>query len=167
MDKIHASLVIEILGRPAKHVSEAMDTIITRMGSEKGIEILTKEIHEPAPVEKSKDLFTTFAEIEVELDSLSNYFGILFAYMPSHIEIIRPEKYNIMNSELNDLGNNLVQRLHNYDAVTKKALSDVQILTQKLQEVAPHLFKQEETQTPQKETKKKEKPKKKSKKKSK
>jgi len=140
MGEIHASLIIEILGRPKENVKEAIQTIATRLGAEKGVKVIKKELHEPAPVKDSKDLFTTFAEIEVELESLGNYFGILFAYMPSHIEIIKPEKFSLMNSELNELGNNLVQRLHNYDAITKKAVVESQTLAKKLQEVAPHLF---------------------------
>ncbi|MBU0761184.1 MAG: hypothetical protein KJ600_04545 [Nanoarchaeota archaeon] len=144
MDKLNASLIVEILGRPPDHLKESLNLLVEKMGSEKGVKIINKTCHEPKEVEGSKDFFTTFAEIDVELESLSNYFGILLAYMPSHIEITYPEKLTITNADLNEVANALTQRLHNYDAVVKKALADRDVLVKKLQEVAPHLFKQKD-----------------------
>ncbi len=141
MEKIQASLIIEILGRPPEHVKESLATLVTKLGSEKGVKILNKQIHPPVPVKDSKDLFTTFAEIDLELDTLANYFGVLFAYMPSHIEITSPEKLAISNIDLNELANVLVQRLHNYDAIAKQIITERDILLNKLKEVAPYLFK--------------------------
>ena len=63
MSKLHVSLIIEILGRPAEHVKESLNMLVVKLGSEKGVKIIDKKYHEPAPVENSKDLFTTFAEV--------------------------------------------------------------------------------------------------------
>lgn len=141
MEKIHVSLIIEILGRPAENVKEAIQTIVTRIGSEKGVKVINKQFHEPNLIEKSNDLFTTFVELELELDELSNYFGIIFAYMPSHIEIINPEKITLQNVDLNVIGNALVQRLHNYDAITKGVINERNIILEKLKEISPETFK--------------------------
>lgn len=139
MSKIQTSMVIEILGRPPEHVTEAINGIVEKIGTEKGVKLLEKTCHEPIPVEGSKDLFTTFADIMVELDSLDDYFKVMFTYMPSHIELISPEKITLINSDLNMLGNKLMQRLHEYDAITKKVILEHDIALKKLQEVAPHL----------------------------
>ncbi|MFH1290901.1 MAG: hypothetical protein ABIH92_05875 [Nanoarchaeota archaeon] len=144
MGKIHASLIIEILGRPVEHVKEALNTLVVKLSSEKGVKVINKTYHDPTQVEDTKDLFTAFAEVDVELDSLENYFGILFAYMPSHIEITHPEKITLTNANLADIANVLVQRLHNYDAITKKMIAERNILLKKLKEIAPHLFKQKD-----------------------
>jgi len=157
MEKIHASLVLEILGRPKEHVKEALNTLVIKMGSDKGVKLLNKSYHEPVPVEDSKDLFTAFAEVTVELDTLANYIGIIFAYMPSHIEIIKPENLSVNKAELNELANVLAQRLHNYDAVTKQMIAERDTVLKKLYEIAPHLFKQPEQpqqQAPRSESKK-------------
>lgn len=140
MEKIHASMMIEILGRPADHVSSALQELVEKLGTEKGVKVLEKTLHEPHEVENSKDLFTAFAEIDVEFDALQNYFATIFAYMPSHIEIISPEKISLSNHDLNELGNALTQRLHNYDAVTKNVLTNSQIILEKLKEVAPKTY---------------------------
>ena len=136
-----------------------MNTVLGRIAAEKGVKILDKKINEPVPVKDSEDLFTTFAELTLEIDSLMQYFGILFAYMPSHIEITKPEKIILSNFDLNEAGNRLAQRLHDYDSITKNALMQKDALMKKLYEVAPHLFKNEEDnkQTPKKEEKKRKK----------
>jgi hypothetical protein len=140
MEKLQISIVLEIMGRPANHLKEALTTLVDRLGSEKGVRIISREHHEPLPMKDTKDLFTSFAEISLEADSIIDYIGILFAYLPSHIEITHPEKIPLSNIDLNDIGNKLAQRLHDYDAITKKALYEKDFLTKKLQEVAPHLF---------------------------
>jgi len=139
MSKLQTNMVIEILGRPPEHVTEAINGIVDKIGTEKGVKILERTCHEPIPVEGSKNLFTTFADIMVELDSLDDYFKVMFTYMPSHIELISPEKITLINSDLNTLGNKLMQRLHEYDAITKKVIIEHDLALKKLQEVAPEL----------------------------
>jgi len=141
MDKIQASLVLEILGRPAEHVKEALIGVVKTIGEEKGINITKKEFNDPIPAQNSKNLFTTFVNLDVDLDTLDNYFGLLFTYMPSHIELINPEKITYTNAQINELGNAIVQRLHHYDSITKRAMIDKETYEKKLKEVAPHLFK--------------------------
>ena len=158
-NKINATLLLEILGRPKEHVKEALTTLVLKLGAEQGVKITNKILHEPQPVKDSQTLFTSFAEIDLELDSLQRYVMVIFTYMPSHIEIISPEKIAISNAELNEVGNAITQRLHHYDAVTKNTIVERNTLLQKLKEIAPHLFpKQQESvqqSPPQKKTKKK------------
>lgn len=164
MEKLQAQVVLEILGRPANHVEEAIKGLVDKMDSEKGFNVLEKVFHEPTKVEESKDLYTTFAEVTVELDTLDNYFGLVFAYMPSHIDLIYPEKITLANYDLNQLANKLVQRLHEYDAIVKNTTYEKDILMSKLKEVAPQLFGNPEQKTKKKETQKQSLPKKKKKK---
>ncbi len=139
---IKASMIIEMLGRPKEHLIEGMQILISRLEKEKGARVIEKKFNDPIPTEKSPDLFTTFAEIDLELNSIMDYFGIIFAYMPSHIEIINPEKFSMSNTDLNELGNALVQRIHNYDAVTKNMVAERNFVLEKLKEAAPEVFNQ-------------------------
>jgi len=140
MEKLQVHIVLEILGRPPENVKEALNTIVVRLGSEKGVKVLEKKYHDPVAVEGAKDLYTAFAEVSLELDSLDNYFGIMFAYMPSNIELVHPEEIVLTNHDLNQLAGKLTQRLHDYDAITKKMIFERDIVAQKLKQVAPHLF---------------------------
>ncbi|MEK6850435.1 MAG: hypothetical protein AABX85_02590 [Nanoarchaeota archaeon] len=150
MEKIQANMVLEILGRPKENVSIALGTILDSLSKEKGTAIKEKILHEPIPVEGSKDLFTAFTELAVEFDSLSDYYQIMFAYMPSNVEIVYPEKIIVKNDELTSIGNKLIQRLHDYDAVVKNTLMEKEILVKKLYEIAPHLFKKNPNQLQEK-----------------
>ena len=141
MTKIQANLIIEILGRPANHIKEAINTLVVKLGSENGVEVTNKQYHDPIPAQGSKDLFTTFAEVQAEFDSVDHYLGTIFAYMPANIEIIKPEKITLTNDELNNLGNNLVQRLHNYDAIAKRMLLEKEAILNELKKVSPESFK--------------------------
>src|SRR3989338_8583513 len=121
MEKLKVHVVLEILGRPPEHVKEALQTIVTKVGAEtKGIKVISAKYHDPIAVEGAKDLYTAFAELELELDSLENYFGVMFAYMPSHMEIINPEEIVLTNYFFNQRAEKLMGGLHNYDAIIKK-----------------------------------------------
>tara|TARA_Y100000034_G_C6897831_1_gene414384 strand:+ start:2697 stop:3224 length:528 start_codon:yes stop_codon:yes gene_type:complete len=139
-DKILANIVIELLGRPKEHLQEAMETHIVKLGSEKGVSIKNKTIHPAVEAQDSKTLFTTFAEVEVEFDSIENYLGIIFAYLPANIEIIKPENLSLSNAHFNDLGNMILQRVHNYDAVAKNMIAEREYLINILKTEAPELY---------------------------
>jgi hypothetical protein len=145
MEKIRASIVIEILGRPPEHVTEALNSLVTKLGSEKGVKLINKIIHEPQLAKDSKTLFSSFAEVELELDSIVNLFGIVFSYLPAHVEIISPEKVILPNAEMSEFASRLSEKLHEYDAVAKRLLVEREQLVKKLYEIAPNLFKTEKT----------------------
>jgi len=157
MKKLRVQIVLEILGRPAENVKEALNTLVVRLGSEPGVNIISKNYHDPISVEGAKDLYTAFAEVSLELDTIDNYFGIMFAYMPSNIELINPEEIILSNQDLNQLSGKLMQRLHDYDAITKKMIYERDIVVNKLKEGAPELFEPEKQEAKDK-TEKSEKP---------
>tara|TARA_Y100000310_G_C20526296_1_gene736216 strand:- start:224 stop:709 length:486 start_codon:yes stop_codon:yes gene_type:complete len=132
MSKIKAKLIVEIMGRPPEHIKEALNTLIVRMGSEKGISLIDKKYHEPKPIEESKDLFIAFADVEAEFETLENFFNILMGYMPSHAEIYEPEKFKLDANNLNELGNFILSKLHRYDSIAKRALTERNILFEQL-----------------------------------
>ena len=45
------------------------------------------------------------------------------------------------NADLNELGNALVQRIHNYDAVTKNMIAERDFVLEKLKEIDPDFYK--------------------------
>jgi hypothetical protein len=94
------------------------------------------------PVKEANDLFTSFADIEAEFETLDDYLRAVLVYMPSNIELISPEKITISNTDLTQLANVLTQRLHNYDAITKTMINERNILLTKIKEKAPDLFRE-------------------------
>jgi len=131
-DKISALLILEILGRPPEHLKETLGKIIGEMEKEKGVEVKNKKINEPVELKEKKEFYTTFAEIEVDVKSISHLSMLVFKYMPAHIEIISPENLKISNNSVNELFNELTRRLHGYDEVARIIQAERKILEQKL-----------------------------------
>jgi hypothetical protein len=135
MAEIKAVLIFEMLGRPAEHLKETLAKFVETIGKEKGVSITSKKLNEPKKIEPSeKELYTTFAEIEANFKNLETLIGIVFVYMPSHIEILSPTEINIKNFEINSLLSNLTMRLHKYDELAKVMGMERELLKNKLQE---------------------------------
>lgn len=145
MKKIQVRMILEILGRPPEHIKEAMSVLLQRLKSEPGVAIIEETHHEPIKVQDTKDLYTTFSEIIFEVESLTMYFGIIFAYMPSNVEVLSPQEIGMTNADLNEIAGLLTQRLHDYDSIAKRMVNERHILEQKLREVAPYLFQKPQT----------------------
>jgi len=172
MEKIRAVLIFEMLGRPPEHLKDSLVQFIEKISQEDGIEVLNKEIHEPKKLEQSKqELFTAFAETEMDFQNMLSLFKVIFVYMPSHIEIIKPEEIRMKNFELNTLLNELVRKLHQYDEITKSLVIEKNILQKQLQQqgmqpvTTPQLQAEEPEKTSRKKKKKPKKTNRKSKKK--
>lgn len=144
MEHLTVHAILEVLGRPASNVTDALKIIVDKMKGEKELKLISSKIHEPVAVKDSKDLFTSFVEVEVQLPSLNHLYSFLFVYMPANIEVSYPETITISNQDLNQMTNQLMLRMHQYDAIAKNALSEKEFVTRKLFEVAPHLFKKQE-----------------------
>ena len=135
--KIRALFIFEMMGRPPEHIKNALEGFVKKLGEQKGVEIVKQTINEPRPLEKEgvEDLYTTFAEVELETDTLGIIFDITVHMLPAHVEILGPEELILKNFELSSTLSALTIRLHKYDEIAKAALMDRNILMQRLQEM--------------------------------
>jgi len=124
MEELQARMIIEVMGRPVEHIVSALQGMIEKVTAEKGVKVTKTAIREPIAVKEGNGLFTSFAEIEATFDSLFTYFRVLFTYMPSNCEIIQPENIRIRNDEMNEFSNAILARLHDYDALAKRIVSE-------------------------------------------
>ncbi len=146
MAGIEIRIIMELMGRPPEHLTESLNTLVVKMGSEEGVEILDKKYHNPEPVKDTKDIYSAFAEIELQIDSIEKLLTIIFIYSPSNLEIISPEKLKISNDDLNAFFNSLLGRIHHHSSALKQASSDREILIkqilylkEKMPEVEKHI----------------------------
>ena len=116
---IKAILILEMIGRPPKHMIETLEGIIKQIDEEKGVEIREKKISEPVLIKDQKDFYTSFAEIEIEVEEILTLAILMFKYMPAHIEITSPELIALTNNGWNDILNELTRRLHGYDEIAR------------------------------------------------
>ena len=133
--KIKATIVLDIVGKPPEHLVESLKHIIAAIDNEKGVTVLVKDIKEPRPMKDQKGFFTTFAEVELEVESILNLVIVMFKYMPAHLEIIYPEIIAITNNSWNDILNELARRMHGYDEVARMLQHENNLLRKKLEEL--------------------------------
>jgi len=132
--KITAVMILEIIGKPKEHLVTTLEEIIKEMSEEKSVEIIKKKINEPTELKERKDFFTTFAEIEVEVEEAIQLAILMFKYMPAHVEIVSPESLALTNNEYGDILSELTRRLHKYDEVARVVQMEKDILEKKLKE---------------------------------
>ena len=131
-DKITATLIIEVLGRPPEHIEETLRDIIKKIDAEKDVAVVESRINPSVEVQNQKGMFTTFGEIEVETKDLVTLTILMFKYMPAHIEIISPESLKLNSFNLNAILNELAMRLHKYDEVARILQMEKSILENQL-----------------------------------
>lgn len=147
-EQIKATLIFEILGRPKEHIIQALKDLIEAIGKEKDIKIISRNVHDAKRFENkdkegkiipnagNNELFSTFAEVELESKDLPNLFTVCFKYMPSHIEVSDPVSLELNNFEVSSLFTELMAKLHQYDAIAKTALMQNQMLAKKFEELS-------------------------------
>lgn len=129
---IRAVFILEIIGRPAEHLSKTLNMIIGRMKEEKGVIIKEHRVNEPVLMKDQKDFYTNFAEIELEAENSLKLLQMVFQYMPAHIEITYPENIKLTNDGFGGILNELTRRLHGYDEVARVIQIEKNILEKKL-----------------------------------
>ncbi len=133
-EKIEASMIIEMMGKPAEHLISTMKQLLEQMNKESGVGVKEYKIAEPKKIE-GEEMFSLFSDVRIEVNSINSLFPIMFSYMPSHIEIINPMIMQIKNSELNAIANELQRRLHKYDEIAKRVYFENSILRRQLEQL--------------------------------
>jgi hypothetical protein len=167
-EKIKAMFIFEILGRPPEYVKQSLEEHILDLEKIEGVKILNKKIHEPKELntdklvknkklekEDSKDLYTSFAEVELTANNLILLFSVTFRLLPSHVEIISPDELRLKNFDLNSIISELAIKLHRYDEVAKILTIENQSLRNhvnllhakgiKIEEIKKHEIKKDES----------------------
>jgi len=129
-EKIRIIVIYEILGRPKEHLTLSLEKLIDSIGENKGVKIIERKVHEPHLIEEDKkksiaseeELFSTFAEVEMELDNLMLLFSLVLNTLPSNISIITPLELHLNNFDLSSVVSELAIKLHKYDEVSKTLL---------------------------------------------
>ena len=114
--KILVKAIIEIAGFPEEHVKNTMDMVMSKVAEEKGIKIISKDVVE---IEKIKEMWSTFSDMELEFEDINLLNDFCFNYMPSSIEIIDPNNLNMSSTDVSNLLNDLLARLHNFTMFLK------------------------------------------------
>lgn len=134
---IRAIMIIEVIGKPPEHLVETLNNLIKQIDEEKSVRVNEKKVNEPILMKEQKDFYTSFAEIEVEVEDIMYLASLMFKYMPAHIEIISPEFIALSNNGWSEILSEIIRRLHGYDEVARIIQIEKAVLEKKLMELMP------------------------------
>lgn len=151
---VRAIMIVEMAGRPGKHVKEHLEKHIMVLDKIDDIEIHSVKISEPKEIENSNGLFTCFAEADFETKTFARLSETMFDFMPSSVEVIDPQEVGMQASEATELLNNLSGRLHRYDELAKIAQAKFNEIREELKLTQKLLEEETEKNKGKKEAKK-------------
>ncbi len=117
-------MIVEMVGRPAEHLTAAIEKHIGILNDVKDIEVHSIKVSEPREIDMKvengeEQMWTVFAEVDFECESFARLSETMFDFMPSSIEVIEPSKLSLGMTEVTDLLNNISGRMHRYDEIAK------------------------------------------------
>lgn len=114
---IRCRTIIEVLGKPKEHVENAIKDYIEHIKEDSELVILNEDYSE---IKEQGKLWSKFVELELVIKGTKKLIAFCFEYMPSSLEILKPENLILTNAELANFLNDLQARLHSVDMVVKK-----------------------------------------------
>jgi hypothetical protein len=114
---IRCRTIIEILGKPKEYVEDSMKQYIEHIKQDSELVILSEDYSE---IKEQGNLWSKFVELDLVIKGTKKLISLCFEYMPSSIDVIKPEQLVMPNSELSSLFNDLQARLHNVDMIVKR-----------------------------------------------
>lgn len=130
MSKIQAKIVVEILGTPKEHVEDTMKKVVEKLKNEEGVKLLRETTYK---AEQVKKMWSTFSDLEIEVEDISKLMGLCFDYMPSSVDILEPSKMDLETVKIADLLNDLLAKIHKTDMMLKNAIAENRFLKDQLQ----------------------------------
>ena len=150
-NKIKATLIFQAIGRPPEHLKKAVEEIVDKIKSEKGTVLESGEVKSPEELKEQPGLYSTFAEVEVEVEEPAYLMMLVFKYAPAHVEITYPEKIEVTNNDFGEMLSEVARKIHQYDEVARV----LQMQRQQLEQKVSELEKVGETKVTKKKTVKK------------
>ncbi|MBI2208321.1 hypothetical protein HYU50_02395 [Candidatus Woesearchaeota archaeon] len=122
---IRCKVIIEVLGKPKGHVEKALKIYVDKIKQDSDLIVLKEEF---ADAKEKQGLWATFAELEMVVKGIRKLIAFCFDYMPSSVQILKPESYNLDRSMIEDFVNDLQARLHDVDMIVKKQKNENEFL---------------------------------------
>jgi len=113
---LRCRVILEVMGKPKQHVEDTIKKYVKEIREIPDIMVVKEEY---MPIKELDKLFSSFVEIEMAVKSIITLVGFCFDYMPSSIEIVKPEKVVMPGNELSGFLNDLLARLHSTDMMLK------------------------------------------------
>jgi len=126
---IRCRTIIEVLGKPKEHVENALKDYIEHIKEDHELVVLNEDYSE---AKEQGKLWSTFVELDLIIKGTKKLISFCFEYMPSSLEVLKPEHLIMTNAELSNFLNDLQARLHNVDMIVKQQKAENDFLRQNM-----------------------------------
>jgi len=126
---IRCRVIIEVLGKPKEHVEDALKQYIEHIKEDSELVILDEDYSEP---KEQENLWSKFVELDLVIKGTKKLISFCFEYMPSSVEVVKPEHLIMSNPELSNFVNDLQARLHGVDMTVKELKAENDFLKHNL-----------------------------------
>ena len=126
---IRCKVIIEVLGKPKDHVEKSIRDYVDKIKKDPELVVMNADFSE---AEEKEKLFAVFVELDMVIKGMPKLIGFCFDYMPSSIEITKPEEFAVKKSTIENFINDLQARLHNVDMIVKKQKNENTFLKKNL-----------------------------------
>jgi predicted transcriptional regulator len=131
--KIRVRTIIEILGRPKEHVEKTIKDYVAKIKEDNDFVVLKEHFSDAEEQKHGEDTyFGAFVELEFLVKGLAPLVGFCFNYMPSSVEIEKPDELLLPANIVNGIFNDLQARLHKVDMIVKQQVNENQFLRKNL-----------------------------------
>lgn len=131
--KIRVRTIIEVLGKPKEHTEKTIRDYVEKIKEDNDFVILKEHFSESEEQKHGEETYyAIFVELEFLVKGLHPLIGFCFNYMPSSIEIEKPEELTLPADMMNALFNDLQARLHKVDMVVKQGINENHFLRKNL-----------------------------------
>ena len=134
---IRCRTIIEVLGKPKEHVEQAIKDYVEHIKKDSELVVLSEDYSEPK--EQGK-LWSQFVELDLVIKGTFKLISFCFEYMPSSMEVMKPEHLILTNNELASFLNDLQARLHDVDMIVKKQKAENDFIKSNLNAVVHNLI---------------------------
>ncbi|MEA2036632.1 MAG: hypothetical protein U9O94_03935 [Nanoarchaeota archaeon] len=119
---IRCRAVLEVLGKPKEHVENTLKSLVGKLKENSKISVLKEEYADIQ--EQGKTMFSIFVNLEMVVKGITELTAFCFDFMPSSLEVEKPEKIILKNRDMTDILNDLQSRLHSVDTVAKSNMAE-------------------------------------------
>ncbi len=126
---VRCRAIIEVLGKPKEHVEDAIKDYIEHIKEDSELVILNEDYSE---AKEQGPLWSKFVELDIVIKGTKKLISFCFEYMPSSIEVLKPEHLILTNAELSNFLNDLQARLHNVDMIVKQQKAENDFLRENM-----------------------------------
>ena len=123
--------ILELMGSPEEHVDKTMDMIIEKLNASKDFDVITSKVSDTTSIE-DRPFWSKFVDLELGFKNMDDVTGFCFDFMPSSIEVVEPVSFNFKKDILDNLWNDLIARIHQYDMMLKNMHAENKVMKKKL-----------------------------------